>query len=40
LEILKKMQSFPKLMERPIIYNDRKAVIWRPVEKILEILKK
>jgi arsenate reductase (glutaredoxin) len=40
LEILKKMQSFPKLMERPIIYNDRKAVIWRPVEKILEIFKK
>ena len=39
LEILKKMQSFPKLMERPILYNNKKAVIGRPPEKLLEILK-
>lgn len=39
LEIFKKMQSFPKLMERPILYNNKKAVVCRPPEKILELLK-
>lgn len=39
LEIFKKMQSFPKLMERPILYNNKKAVVWRPPEKLLELLK-
>jgi len=39
-EIMKKMQAFPKLMERPILYNKTKAVICRPPEKILELLKK
>lgn len=40
LEIFKKMQHFPKLMERAILYNDTKAVVCRPPEKILELLKK
>lgn len=39
-QIFKKMFHFPNLMERPIVYNDRKAIIGRPVEKILEIFKK
>jgi arsenate reductase len=34
------MFAFPNLMERPIVYNDRKAVIGRPPEKILEIFRK
>lgn len=38
IEILKKMQSFPKLMERPILISDTKAVIGRPPEKIEELL--
>jgi len=40
LQIFKKMFHFPNLMERPIVYNERKAVIGRPPEKILEIFKK
>jgi arsenate reductase-like glutaredoxin family protein len=32
------MQSFPKLMERPILISDTKAVIGRPPEKIEELL--
>ncbi|MDA7494835.1 arsenate reductase (glutaredoxin), partial [Candidatus Gracilibacteria bacterium] len=40
IQIFKKMQSFPKLMERPILYNNTKAVVCRPPEKILELLKK
>ncbi len=39
LQIFKKMQSFPKLMERPILISDSKAVVCRPPEKILELLK-
>lgn len=40
IQIFKKMFAFPNLMERPIVYNDRKAVIGRPAEKILEIFRK
>ena len=32
------MSQFPKIIERPIIINGKKAVIGRPPEKILEIL--
>lgn len=40
IQIFKKMFAFPNLMQRPIVYNDRKAVIGRPPEKILEIFRK
>jgi arsenate reductase-like glutaredoxin family protein len=34
------MAKFPKLMERPIVYSETKAVIWRPEENIIEFLKR
>jgi len=33
------MAKFPKLMERPIVYNEKKAVIGRPEENIINFLK-
>jgi len=38
-EILKAMAKFPKLMERPIVYDDRWASIWRPEENIINFIK-
>jgi arsenate reductase len=32
------MVDFPKLMERPIVINGKKAVVARPPEKVKEIL--
>ncbi len=37
-EIIEAMLSKPKLIERPIVVNDDKAVIGRPTEKITTIL--
>lgn len=37
-EIIKAMVDNPKLIERPIIINNNKAVIGRPVENILSII--
>ena len=37
-DIINAMLQNPKLIERPIIVNDNKAVIARPKEKINEIL--
>jgi len=42
-EILKAMVKYPKLIERPIVYNETKAVLWRPdpeekIKKFLEDL--
>jgi arsenate reductase-like glutaredoxin family protein len=34
------MAAFPKLMERPIVYSDTKAFVWRPPEEILKIFRK
>lgn len=39
-EILKMMVRFPKLMQRPIIFDETRAFIWRPTEDILKIFKK
>ena len=37
-EIVKAMIENPKLIERPIIINNNKAVIGRPPETILEVI--
>lgn len=37
-EIILAMIENPKLMERPILVNDGKAVVGRPPEKVLEIV--
>ena len=39
-EVLQAMVKYPKLIERPIVYNEEKAVLWRPdpEEKIKEFL--
>lgn len=38
-ELVKAMLEQPKLMERPIISNGKKAVIARPLEKLIDFLK-
>ncbi len=37
-ELLEAMISNPKLIERPIIVNNNKAVVARPLKKIEEVL--
>lgn len=37
-DIIEAMISYPKLMERPVVINNNKAVIGRPTEKINEVL--
>lgn len=37
-DLIKAMCEHPKLIERPILIHDGRAVIGRPPEKILEIL--
>ena len=37
-DILDAMIQYPKLIERPIVIKDNKAVIGRPTEKIYDLL--
>ena len=37
-EVINAIIKYPKILQRPIIINDNKAVIGRPPEKTLEIL--
>lgn len=37
-ELINAMVEFPKLIERPIVVHNAKAIIGRPPEKVLEIL--
>jgi arsenate reductase (glutaredoxin) len=37
-EIIEAMVSYPKLIQRPIIINGKKATIGRPPKKILDII--
>ena len=39
-EIISIMLENPKLIERPIIENENSAVIGRPIEKLIDFLKK
>lgn len=37
-DLLDAMLSHPKLMERPVVFDQHRAVIGRPPEKVLELL--
>ena len=39
-EVLKAMETHPKLMERPVVVLGDRAVLGRPPENVLELLKK
>lgn len=37
-DLFKAMNQFPKIIERPIVVNDKKAVMGRPPENVLDLL--
>lgn len=37
-EIIQAMITYPKLIERPIVVKDQKAVLGRPPENVLELV--
>ena len=37
-EIIEAMIAYPKLIERPIVVKDQKAVLGRPPENVLDLL--
>ena len=37
-DLINAMVEFPKLLERPIVIRDKKGIIGRPPEKVLELL--
>lgn len=36
--VIEALVEIPKLLERPIVYNESKAIIGRPPENVLELL--
>lgn len=38
-EMAKAISRYPKIMERPIVVNQNKALVCRPPEKVLTLLK-
>ena len=37
-ELILLMIEYPQLMQRPIVENDGKAVVARPIERLIEVL--
>ncbi len=37
VEIIKAIERNPKLIERPIVINEKHGIIWRPPEKVLSL---
>ncbi|MEM6580237.1 MAG: arsenate reductase (glutaredoxin) [Pseudomonadota bacterium] len=37
-DIVKAMTTFPKLIERPIVVRDKRAVLGRPPENVLDLI--
>ena len=40
IKMAKAIETFPKIMERPILSDGEKAIICRPPEKILDLIQK